>query len=94
MPIVRTAAGRLCLQLDTSVSADGVLDTLHDAFDAVPGERSPAGHDAWQEYLIEGRRFTVEWSRWRGCRVISDDPAGNATLRRIAVWYQDDREAW
>jgi hypothetical protein len=96
VPIIRTAAGRLCIQLGDSASLDGVRDTLLQAFDASPGPqtRGAEADDAWQELSIGGHRFTVEWNRWKGCRVISEEPSGNGTLRQIAVWFQEDREVW
>lgn len=96
MPIVRTSAGRLCIQLGDGASLDGVRDTLVGVFDAVPGQSGGAARadDDWQELSIGGHRFTLEWNRWKGCRVISEEPPGNGTLRRIAVWFQEDREVW
>lgn len=96
MPILRTAAGRLCIQLGDGAGFDGIRETLVDVFGGVPGAQSgaPGAHDRWQELTIDGQRFSLEWSRWSGCRIVGEDPRGNGTLRRIAVWFQEDREAW
>jgi hypothetical protein len=94
MPIVRNAAGRLHLQLGDGASPQGLLDALVSAFDARPGTRSPGQQAGWQELRIGGYRFTMDWDRWKGCGVVSEEPAGDETLRRIASWFQEDREVW
>lgn len=96
VPIVRNAAGRLCVELGDGAGFEAVRGTLIDAFAASSGPSSvPTGaHDAWHELSIDGRRFRLEWNRWSGCRIVCEDPRGHGTLRKIALWFQEDREAW
>jgi hypothetical protein len=94
MPIARNAAGRLHLQLGDGASPQGILETLVSAFDARLGTRSAQSQAGWQELRIGGYRFTMDWDRWKGCGIASEEPAGDETLRRIAAWFQEDREVW
>lgn len=97
MPIARNSSGRLWLQLGDGATQEGVLETLVSAFEAKPGKRSDdrkGNNSTWQELRIGGFRFTMDWDRWKGCGVVSEEPAGDETLRRIAVWFQEDREVW
>jgi hypothetical protein len=92
MPIRRNTAGRLHLELGDGISPQAVLDTLVSAFDAHPGTRSADPRNGWQELRIGGCRFTLTWDRWKGSGVVSEEAAGAETLRRIATWFQEDRE--
>jgi hypothetical protein len=96
MPIERTGGGRLCLRLGDSATPESVLETLRSAFAARPGRRSAADQTgpSWHELDIDGHRFRIDWDRWHGCGVVSEEASGDATLRQIAVWFQDEREVW